>query len=161
MIHKYGCKKELNELDQFLSHHFDLFEIIEDIIENRFVCFKELHKSENQGEDTCVYSKSVFTLRKDLNEMANRKYLQKKRIVREKRKEPTTEKNIDNAHYTYHSTETLERLIVLMHNRLSALINKSFNLKEIKFLDVKLLEDLISRLNLYEEIKTAKALGTN
>lgn len=152
-ILKYGRNKELKELDRFLLEFFELFKVIELIIEKGFICFKELDRPENQEEGTSIYSKSISTLRRKLNKMVGRKYLQK---------EPARWHDKDNAHFTYNSTQNLKKILVLLHNRLSALlINRKISLDVIEKLDVELLERLISRVQLYEIEKSAKILGTN
>ena len=139
---------ELEESDQFLSEYFELFDIIEFIIENGIICIKELEQEKYKD----IYPKDISTLRKKLNKMVERKYL---------RKEPARWHDKNKSHFVYCSTENLEELLILLHNRLSALIHKSFKIKEIENLDVKLLEDLISRGQLFEMQKSAKASGAN
>lgn len=139
---------ELEESDQFLSEYFELFNIIEFIIENGKIYFNELEQEKYKD----LYPKDISTLRKKLNKMVERKYL---------RIESARDHEINNAHIFYCSTGNLEELIILLYNRLSAFINKSFKIKEIENLDVKLLEDLISRAQLFETQKSAKAIGAN
>ena len=139
---------ELKESDRFLLQYFELFNIIELIIENGKIYFNELEQEKYKD----IYPKHISTLRRKLNEMVELKYL---------RIESARDHEINNTHIIYCSTGNLEKLIILLHNRLSALIHKSFKIKEIENLDVKLLEDLISRGQLFETQKSAKALGAN
>lgn len=139
---------ELEESDQFLLKYFDLYKIFELIIENGKIYFNELEQEKYKD----IYPKHISTLRKKLNEMIELKYL---------RIESAREHEINKSHIVYCSTGNLEKLIILLYNRLSALIHKSFKIKDIENLDVKLLEDLISRGQLFETQKSAKALGAN
>lgn len=139
---------ELEESDQFLLKYFELFNIIESIIENGIICINELEQEKYKD----IFPKDITTLRKKLNEMVERKYL---------RKEPARWHDKNKSHIVYCCTENLKEIIILMHNRLSALIHKSFKIEEIENLDGKLLEDLISRGQLFEMQKSAKASGAN
>ena len=142
----------LKEFDWFLLKYFELFKVIELIIKNGKICVNELDRPKEQEKYQDIFPKSIFTLRRKLNEMVESKLLQK---------ETTKEHEKNNAHYVYSNTGNLEELIILLHNRLSVLIKESINLKEIKYLDIKLLEDLISRGRLFETQKSAKVLETN
>ena len=148
-ILKYGRNKELKELDRFLQEFFDLFKVIELIIEKGFICFKELYKPENQEEGTNIYSKGISTLRREINKMVDCNYLQKESARRHKKKK---------SHFAYAGTQNLKIILVLLHNRLSALLINydKIDLDVIEKLDVELLERLISRMRLYETKKSAK-----
>ncbi len=143
---------ELEEFDKFLMEFFELFKVIETIIENKKICIQELNRLKDHENNKNIYSKSISTLRRKLNKMVDHKYLQK---------ESARWHDKDNAHFVYLNTPNLEEILILIYNRLSALINRKFDIDVIEKLDVRLLEDLISRVRLYEMQRSAKALGSN
>jgi hypothetical protein len=143
---------ELEESDKFLMEFFELFKVIERIVENDNICIKELNRPKDHENNKKIYSKSISTLRRKLNKMVDYKYLLKESARRHDK---------DNAHFVYGKTDNLQEILILMHNRLSILINRKIDKAVIEKLDVRLLEDLISRVRLNEMLNTTKALGSN
>ena len=143
---------ELEKSEQFLLQNFELFKVIESIIENGKICINELDRLREREKFKDIYPKGISTLRRKLNKMVECKYL---------RKESAREHEKNKAHFVYCCTENLKKSMILLHNRLSALIHTSFEIDEIENLDVKLLDDLISRGQLFEMQKSARALGSN
>lgn len=126
--------------DRNLLKNFELFLIIQYIIKNKFLCVRDLKNDPELLSK--LYAKSISTLYRDLDRLVECGFLRKDSARKEGKK---------YSQKVYCKTSKLEIEFLSMYNQISAFINdpKAISLDFMGIIDIEILKDLISRVDLF------------